>query len=226
MGVEGGWGGLKIWESPFFFLDCWRVQRLRAVPKAQRIHILTASTMLLHFLLFLGALVSQADCYFSEEKYPEESKMQPPTVVVAIIARNTAHSLPYYLGALERLNYPKDRISVWWVSCMLCRAVCRGGGLLFFLSDYSSRSKGQWHLNEFVKAAASYPSPVPSVPFTAWAAFHSATSISYRGFAWHLMLWRVGSNWCAFLCSDSNKICLTLMIKTHKLEVSSKEKGF
>lgn len=41
--------------------------------------------------------------------------MQPPTVVIAIIARNAAHSLPYYLGALERLNYPKDRISVWWV---------------------------------------------------------------------------------------------------------------
>lgn len=63
--------------------------------------------------------------------------MQPPTVVVAIIARNTAHSLPYYLGALERLKFPKDRISVWWVSCMgsvdcmHCQAVCRG---LSFLS--------------------------------------------------------------------------------------------
>ncbi|KAA8584214.1 hypothetical protein FQN60_007999, partial [Etheostoma spectabile] len=68
--------------------------------------------MLLHFLV-LGALVFQADCYFSEEMYPEESKMQLPTVVFAILARNSAHSLPYYLGALERLNYPKDRISVW-----------------------------------------------------------------------------------------------------------------
>lgn len=84
--------------------------------------------MLLRFLV-LGALVFHAECYFSEEKYPEESKMQPPTVVIAIIARNTAHSLPYYLGALERLNYPKDRISVWWVCCMLCcRAVCTRGG--------------------------------------------------------------------------------------------------
>ena len=71
--------------------------------------------MLLHFLV-LGASLFQAGCYFAEEKYPEESKMQPPTVVIAIIARNTEHSLPYYLGALERLNYPKDRISVWWVS--------------------------------------------------------------------------------------------------------------
>lgn len=59
--------------------------------------------------------------------------MQPPTVVIAIIARNAAHSLPYYLGALERLNYPKDRISVWWVcfmdtvDCMHCWAVCYRG---------------------------------------------------------------------------------------------------
>uniref|UniRef100_A0A3P9M7U0 Cerebral endothelial cell adhesion molecule n=1 Tax=Oryzias latipes TaxID=8090 RepID=A0A3P9M7U0_ORYLA len=64
----------------------------------------------------LGSLLFQAGCYFSEEKSPEESRMQPPTVVVAIIARNAAHALPYYLGALERLNYPKDRISVWWVA--------------------------------------------------------------------------------------------------------------
>uniref|UniRef100_A0A7N6BH72 Glycosyl transferase family 25 domain-containing protein n=1 Tax=Anabas testudineus TaxID=64144 RepID=A0A7N6BH72_ANATE len=65
--------------------------------------------MVRHFLL-LGVLIFQAESYFSEEKYPEESKMQRPTVVIAIIARNTAHSLPYYLGALERLNYPKDLV--------------------------------------------------------------------------------------------------------------------
>ncbi|KAJ7986895.1 hypothetical protein DPEC_G00333140 [Dallia pectoralis] len=64
-------------------------------------------------VLFLGAFVFTAECYFSEEKYPAESQMQQPTVVIAIIARNAAHSLPYYLGALERLKYPKDRISVW-----------------------------------------------------------------------------------------------------------------
>lgn len=80
--------------------------------------------MFLYFLLF-GALLPHVHCYFSEERYPEESKMQPPTVVVAIIARNSAHSLPYYLGALERLDYPKDRISVWWVLLLLLRAcVC------------------------------------------------------------------------------------------------------
>uniref|UniRef100_A0A3Q3AV41 Cerebral endothelial cell adhesion molecule n=1 Tax=Kryptolebias marmoratus TaxID=37003 RepID=A0A3Q3AV41_KRYMA len=62
--------------------------------------------------LVSAALLSRAGCYFSEEKYPEESRMRPPTVVLAVIARNAEHSLPYFLGALERLSYPKDRISV------------------------------------------------------------------------------------------------------------------
>ncbi|XP_051893217.1 procollagen galactosyltransferase 1 isoform X2 [Pristis pectinata] len=51
--------------------------------------------------------------YFSEERQPSESPLQSPTVLIAIIARNSAHTLPYYLGALERLDYPKDRISIW-----------------------------------------------------------------------------------------------------------------
>ncbi|KAJ8260546.1 hypothetical protein COCON_G00162690 [Conger conger] len=67
---------------------------------------------MLFWILFIGA-ITRIDCYFSEEKNPEESKVQPPTVVIAIIARNAAHSLPYYLGALERLDYPKNRISIW-----------------------------------------------------------------------------------------------------------------
>uniref|UniRef100_A0A8C3A291 Cerebral endothelial cell adhesion molecule n=1 Tax=Cyclopterus lumpus TaxID=8103 RepID=A0A8C3A291_CYCLU len=81
---------------------------------ALKLYLLDSSAfaMLLHFLA-VGALVFLAEGYFSEEMFPEESKIQPPTVVIAILARNTAHSLPYYLGALERLNYPKDRVSVW-----------------------------------------------------------------------------------------------------------------
>lgn len=101
-------------------LDCWRVQRFPAAPQRPwsppppHTRLLnTTTTMLIHFLLVGALLLGCSDSYFSEERSPEESKMQPPTVVVAIIARNGAHSLPYYLGALERLNYPKDRISLW-----------------------------------------------------------------------------------------------------------------
>lgn len=69
--------------------------------------------MLLAVFLLLASVFATSECYFSEESFTEESQMQQPTVVIAIIARNAAHSLPYYLGALERLNYPKDRISIW-----------------------------------------------------------------------------------------------------------------
>lgn len=43
----------------------------------------------------------------------EEEEEELPTVVVAILARNAQHSLPHYLGALERLDYPAERISIW-----------------------------------------------------------------------------------------------------------------
>jgi collagen beta-1,O-galactosyltransferase len=36
-----------------------------------------------------------------------------PTVVITLLVRNKAHTLPYFLTLLERLDYPKDRISLW-----------------------------------------------------------------------------------------------------------------
>ncbi|XP_032653782.1 inactive glycosyltransferase 25 family member 3 isoform X1 [Chelonoidis abingdonii] len=44
---------------------------------------------------------------------PAGQQQELPTVVIAILARNSEHSLPHYLGALERLDYPKGRISIW-----------------------------------------------------------------------------------------------------------------
>ncbi|CAG0897714.1 unnamed protein product [Darwinula stevensoni] len=36
-----------------------------------------------------------------------------PTVFVVILVRNKAHVLPYFLTLLDRLDYPKDRMSLW-----------------------------------------------------------------------------------------------------------------
>ncbi|XP_072841112.2 inactive glycosyltransferase 25 family member 3 [Pogona vitticeps] len=44
---------------------------------------------------------------------PRGEEADPPTVAIAILARNAQHSLPHFLGALERLEYPKERISIW-----------------------------------------------------------------------------------------------------------------
>lgn len=47
----------------------------------------------------------------SENNY----KYAEPTVMIAILVRNKAHILPWFFGHLEKLNYPKNRISFWWV---------------------------------------------------------------------------------------------------------------
>lgn len=44
---------------------------------------------------------------------PDESPLLKPKVLIAIVARNAAHSLPYYLGCIENLEYPKERIAIW-----------------------------------------------------------------------------------------------------------------
>ena len=42
-----------------------------------------------------------------------ESALLKPKVMIAILARNAAHSLPHYLGCIDRLDYPKERIAIW-----------------------------------------------------------------------------------------------------------------
>lgn len=141
---------LIIWESPLF-LGLLTRTRVYGLPRSEAALSSSPHSIMLLHVLVLAALTSRAECYFVEEKFPEESGMQPPTVVIAIIARNAAHSLPYYLGALERLNYPKDRISVWWVSCMLCSRLLSQGSASY------TPSKGQKHLDELRKGAVLFP---------------------------------------------------------------------
>lgn len=51
--------------------------------------------------------------YFPEERWSPESPLLAPRVVLAVVCRNSAHSLPLFLGAIERLDYPKDRVALW-----------------------------------------------------------------------------------------------------------------
>ncbi|CAG5120986.1 unnamed protein product, partial [Candidula unifasciata] len=39
-----------------------------------------------------------------------------PSVVIATLVRNKAHTLPWFLGLIEKLDYPKDRIALWIAS--------------------------------------------------------------------------------------------------------------
>lgn len=62
---------------------------------------------LLVAIVFGLGLGTRSDTNYSENFNTE------PTVFIAILIRNKAHTLPYFLTLLEGLDYPKDRISLW-----------------------------------------------------------------------------------------------------------------
>ncbi|XP_017007007.2 glycosyltransferase 25 family member [Drosophila takahashii] len=57
-------------------------------------------------LLLAGALL----CISGQD---EEDYLEPPTVLIALLVRNKAHTLPMFLSYLERQDYPKKRIAFW-----------------------------------------------------------------------------------------------------------------
>ncbi|XP_014886690.1 procollagen galactosyltransferase 1 [Poecilia latipinna] len=64
-------------------------------------------------LLLLLSCCSTVRGYFAEERWSPESPLLAPRVLLALICRNSEHSLPYFLGTIERLKYPKDRMALW-----------------------------------------------------------------------------------------------------------------
>ncbi|XP_041091756.1 LOW QUALITY PROTEIN: procollagen galactosyltransferase 1 [Polyodon spathula] len=51
--------------------------------------------------------------YFPEERWSPESPLLAPRTMLALLCRNSAHSLPYVLSSIENLSFPKDRIALW-----------------------------------------------------------------------------------------------------------------
>ena len=49
----------------------------------------------------------------SESSENTKAPTRRSTVFVAILARNTAHTLPYFFSYIDRLDYPKDRMHIW-----------------------------------------------------------------------------------------------------------------
>lgn len=69
--------------------------------------------VLLVLTLLSSIKLEEVQGYFPEERWSPESSLLAPRVLIALICRNSEHSLPYFLGTIERLNYPKDRIALW-----------------------------------------------------------------------------------------------------------------
>lgn len=63
-------------------------------------------------ILSLFAVLSRSNDIFEGVTDDNDIAMLP-TVVIAILIRNKAHVLPWFLKYIENLDYPKDRIIVW-----------------------------------------------------------------------------------------------------------------
>ncbi|XP_023930277.1 procollagen galactosyltransferase 1 isoform X1 [Lingula anatina] len=64
-------------------------------------------------LFLLRGICVQGNINSDDSSSGSFSKTQKPTVMISILARNKAHALPHFLGHLEDLDYPKDRIALW-----------------------------------------------------------------------------------------------------------------
>lgn len=84
-------------------------------PHGQTLCAAMKQSVLAVFLSSLGLFVVNLKLVAAIEA-KDEGEMDlflPPTVVVALLVRNKAHCLPWFLGQLELLDYPKDRITLW-----------------------------------------------------------------------------------------------------------------
>lgn len=57
-------------------------------------------------------LASALVCIFGNDATDDR---EPPTILVALLVRNKAHTLPMFLSYLDQQDYPKQRIAFWWV---------------------------------------------------------------------------------------------------------------
>lgn len=92
------------------FLRCWNNPSKMAELSCKRLYPL---------LLVCGFLLLSRFARLSAVEESEGGATSPdggegrPLVFLGVLARNQEHTLPNYLGYIERLDYPKDRISVW-----------------------------------------------------------------------------------------------------------------
>jgi hypothetical protein len=93
----------NTWISTTWY---WQnVNIMAAVKWVHEIIICILKKWLYIMLFMLICKITNGDTYHTVNK--------DSTVVIAFLVRNKAHTLPYFLTLLERLDYPKDRISLW-----------------------------------------------------------------------------------------------------------------
>ncbi|XP_011894360.1 PREDICTED: probable inactive glycosyltransferase 25 family member 3 isoform X3 [Cercocebus atys] len=129
---------------------------------------------LLQLLLLLGLWLEAAGV--------AESPL--PAVVLAILARNAEHSLPHYLGALERLDYPRARMA-------LC-SLGRGAGSCQPRAVPLPGASPLWHLCAH-RALEGSEATTPGVPRTTmWTTPQRCCRSGWQLWAMAMPLWSGG----------------------------------
>jgi len=67
--------------------------------------------MLLKLIIF--AVATQVHV---QSEWDGQAEFIPPSILLPVFVRNKEHALPYFFGGLERQNYPKSRIRLWFVT--------------------------------------------------------------------------------------------------------------
>ncbi|OWF49716.1 procollagen galactosyltransferase 1-like isoform X2 [Mizuhopecten yessoensis] len=74
---------------------------------------LTCRQTILFYLMFCLAVSSSAKEADENDDTDDEPEYNQPTVMIAILVRNKEHVLPWFLEYLDKLKYPKKRITLW-----------------------------------------------------------------------------------------------------------------
>ena len=75
-------------------------------------------TPMMWLLFVVVCLQGFFGCSASEDdnlRVAQRQWMREPTVMVAVLVRNKAHTLPWFLHYLQNLDYPKQRVRLWYL---------------------------------------------------------------------------------------------------------------
>ena len=64
-----------------------------------------------------------------DSKVAHRRWMREPTVMIAVLVRNKAHTLPWFLYYIQNLDYPKQRIRLWYLYLLTARVRSAGDHL-------------------------------------------------------------------------------------------------
>lgn len=96
-------------------LPCILIETVYAGYLFNKVKMIKAAYILLLFGIFYQVNLNFGDSLEDvKQLLPNDLFEIPSSIVVVILVRNKAHVLPMFLTYFEQLDYPKERISLWY----------------------------------------------------------------------------------------------------------------